>query len=140
MRRRSDFETAVRRGRRAGRPSLVVHIRTSEGADPRDARWSGSSIGTGAVQGADAPAPLSPTTRPPRVGFVVSRAVGSAVVRNRVKRRLRHLVAARVERLPAGSLIVIRANPGSANCSSAALSAEFDAALSRVLRTTAPPV
>ena len=29
---------------------------------------------------------------PPRVGLVVPRSVGSAVVRNRVKRRLRHAV------------------------------------------------
>ena len=30
---------------------------------------------------------------PPRVGLVVPRSVGSAVVRNRVKRRLRHAAA-----------------------------------------------
>ena len=30
---------------------------------------------------------------PSRAGFVVSKAVGNAVTRNRVKRRLRHLVA-----------------------------------------------
>lgn len=30
---------------------------------------------------------------PPRVGLVVPRSVGSAVVRNRVKRRLRHATA-----------------------------------------------
>ena len=29
---------------------------------------------------------------PARVGFVVSKAVGNAVIRNRVKRRLRHLM------------------------------------------------
>lgn len=38
----------------------------------------------------------------PRVGFVVSGAVGNAVTRNRVKRRLRHLAAAHVTDSPAG--------------------------------------
>lgn len=50
-----------------------------------------------------------------QVGFVVSKAVGNAVVRNRVKRRLRHLVAAALTSapdVPAGTAIVIRALPG----------------------------
>jgi ribonuclease P protein component len=37
-----------------------------------------------------------------RVGFVVSGAVGNAVTRNRVKRRLRHLAATHVVDTPAG--------------------------------------
>ena len=51
---------------------------------------------------------------PARVGFVVSRAVGSAVTRNRVKRRLRHLMRERVAGLDRGSLLVVRANPAAA--------------------------
>ena len=35
--------------------------------------------------------------QPPRVGFVVSKAVGNAVVRNRTKRVLRHVMAARID-------------------------------------------
>lgn len=56
--------------------------------------------------------PRSPASAAPaRVGFVVSRAVGGAVIRNRVKRRLRHLLAARLSILSAGSLLVVRALP-----------------------------
>ena len=78
-----DFRSAIRRGVRVGRPTLVLH--------------AGSS-GTGSV----------------RVGLVVSKAVGNAVTRNRVKRRLRHLAAAQLERTPAGTDVVIRALPSAA--------------------------
>jgi ribonuclease P protein component len=71
---------------------------------------------------------------PPRVGFVVSKAVGSAVVRNRTKRRLRGLAHQRLGLLPAGTDVVIRANPPAAQANSAELGAEMDGALSRVLR------
>jgi ribonuclease P protein component len=108
MRRSSDFEAAVRRGRRAGRQSLVVHLSRTD---------------------ADAPA---------RVGFVVSRAVGSAVVRNRVKRRLRHLTRERLELLPVGSLTVVRANAAAARATTDELSHDLDRALSSALRQPAP--
>ena len=49
-----------------------------------------------------------------RVGFVVSKAVGNAVTRNRVKRRLRHLVAAALPTLPGGVELVVRALPAAA--------------------------
>jgi len=45
----------------------------------------------------------------PRVGFVVSKAVGPAVTRNLVKRRLRHLARERVASLPADGMLVVRA-------------------------------
>ena len=48
---------------------------------------------------------------PPTVGFVVSRAVGNAMVRNRVKRRLRHLARERVSSLPGSCVLVVRALP-----------------------------
>jgi ribonuclease P protein component len=53
----------------------------------------------------------------PRVGFVVSGAVGNAVTRNRVKRRLRHLAAAHIgpESTGRGDIgIVVRALPRAA--------------------------
>jgi ribonuclease P protein component len=56
----------------------------------------------------------SSTSDEVRVGFVVSKAVGGAVVRNRVKRRLRHLAADRLADTPAGTRMVVRALPHSA--------------------------
>jgi ribonuclease P protein component len=52
---------------------------------------------------------------PPRVGFVVSKAVGNAVVRNRTKRRLRASVANRLNGIPTGLDLVVRANPAAAD-------------------------
>ena len=49
-----------------------------------------------------------------RVGFVVSKAVGGAVVRNRVKRRLRHLVAGQLPTTLAARDVVVRALPAAA--------------------------
>lgn len=65
------------------------------------------------------------------VGFVVSKAVGSAVDRNRVKRRLRHLMRERLDRLPSGSRIVVRALAPSAVASSDTLGFQLDRALAR---------
>ncbi len=45
---------------------------------------------------------------------MAGRRVGPAVVRNRVKRQLREQVRARLESLPPGSLLVVRALPGAA--------------------------
>nr|WP_223183763.1 MULTISPECIES: ribonuclease P protein component [unclassified Streptomyces] len=111
LRRREDFATAVRRGRRAGRPLLVVHLR-SGATDPH-------------TPGENAP--------PTRAGFVVSKAVGGAVVRNQVKRRLRHLVRDRLTELPAGSLVVVRALPGAGDADHTQLARDLDAALQRLL-------
>ncbi|GAB3995247.1 hypothetical protein GCM10029992_12000 [Glycomyces albus] len=49
-----------------------------------------------------------------RAGFVVSKAVGNAVVRNRVKRRLRHAAAEQLASWPVGTDVVVRATPKSA--------------------------
>ncbi|MFE7775550.1 ribonuclease P protein component [Streptomyces sp. NPDC057445] len=111
LRRREDFATAVRRGRRAGRPLLVVHLR-SGATDPH------------------APGESAPLTR---AGFVVSKAVGGAVTRNQVKRRLRHLIRERLPELPPGSLVVVRALPGAGDADHAQLAQDLDAALQRLL-------
>ncbi|MEW2550131.1 ribonuclease P protein component [Streptomyces zhihengii] len=111
LRRREDFATAVRRGRRAGRPLLVVHLR-SGATDPHAPGESAS---------------------PTCAGFVVSKAVGGAVVRNKVKRRLRHLMRDRLSVLPPGSLVVVRALPGAGDVDQAQLARDLDAALQRLL-------
>ena len=111
LRRREDFAAAVRRGKRAGRPLLVVHLRSH--TDPHEAG------------GAVAP--------PARAGFVVSKAIGNAVVRNLVKRRLRHLMRDRLALLPAGSLVVVRALPGAGEANHDELTRDLDTALQRLL-------
>lgn len=49
-----------------------------------------------------------------RVGFVVSKAVGGAVVRNRVRRRLRHLCATELQSTIGARDVVVRALPAAA--------------------------
>ncbi|MCF6522211.1 ribonuclease P protein component [Streptomyces sp. JJ36] len=116
LRRREDFSAAVRRGRRAGRPRLVVHLfrgdAAARGTDPHDAGGS---------------------PPPARAGFVVSKAVGNAVVRNLVKRRLRHLIRDRLGALPPGSLVVVRALPGAGAAGHDELARDLDTAMQRLL-------
>lgn len=114
LRERADF-TAVVRGRggsRSGSRLLVVHTRTAPAAQHTD-------------QTDAAPAA--------RVGFVVSKAVGNAVVRNTTKRRLRHIMRARVNDLPPGCDVVVRANPPAATAGYAELDAEVARLLARAL-------
>ena len=62
--------------------------------------------------------------------------VGPAVVRNRVKRRLRHLAAAQVERTPAGVHVVVRALPAAADARET-LAADLSSAWQRALQRLA---
>jgi len=105
MRRRPEFTAALRDGRRIGRPLLVAHILIRPGSD-----------------------------EPAKIGLVVSRAVGPAVVRNRVKRRLRHLARGYLHVLPGGSLLVLRANPPAATASYADLADELGSVFRALLR------
>ena len=98
----ASFQTAVRSGRRAGSRTLVVHLAVPAGP-----------------------------ARPARVGFVVSRAVGNAVVRNQVKRRLRHLAREHVTTLPGAAVLVVRALPAAADATYEELGADLARCLSR---------
>ena len=60
-----------------------------------------------------------------RVGFVTSRRVGGAVVRNRVRRRLREIVRRNQHTLVNGLWLVVVARPASARAASAALKEEW---------------
>jgi ribonuclease P protein component len=66
-----------------------------------------------------------------RVGITVSGRVGNAVVRNRVRRRLREAIGQRFERLPLHSDIVVAARPASAQASWDQLGGALDALLAR---------
>ena len=74
------------------------------------------------------------------MGLVVSKAVGPAVTRNLVKRRLRHLAREQLATLPPGSLLVLRALPPAAASSHAALGAELSRCLEGCLRRTGASV
>ena len=118
----------VRSGRRAGRPTLVLHYLPARAADTtRPVARSGG--------------PSDPADGP-RAGFVVGRSVGNSVCRHRVTRQLRHLVAARLHRLPPTADLVVRARPEAAGAGAASLARDLDAGLDRVLRdrSTAPRV
>jgi ribonuclease P protein component len=68
----------------------------------------------------------------PRFGLIVSKAVGSAVVRHRVARRLRHICARVTADLPAETDIVIRALPGVADVNSDELLRQLRSALRKL--------
>ncbi|MEE1618547.1 ribonuclease P protein component [Brachybacterium sp. J144] len=103
-----EFRAVTRGGVRSARSHVVVHL-------------SLLPQGTGA----------------PRVGFVVSKKVGNAVIRNRVTRRLREIVRPRLGELPADAAIVVRTLPGIAELPFAELEAEVDGALGAASRKLA---
>jgi ribonuclease P protein component len=102
MTRSTEFSTTVSKGVRSAQPDLVLHL----------------------AYAVDDPSG-------PRVGLVVSKAVGNAVVRHRVSRRLRHSVYPMLDQLQPGHRLVIRALPGAATATSARLAHELSAALRR---------
>ena len=103
MRAPEDFRRA-RRGTKSSSRTVVVHLRVA----------------------ADGSRPA------PMVGFVVGKQVGTAVVRNLVKRRLRHVFRERLDLLPPGSAVVVRATPRAATATSAELAEDVDRALMRM--------
>jgi ribonuclease P protein component len=111
MRRSVDFERAVRGGARAGRPTVVVHL-------ARD----------------------TDRTDGPLVGLVVSKAVGNAVHRNLVKRRLRTAAAQRIDVLPDDTLVVLRALPRALDVEYAQLQRDVTRGIDRALDRAPRPV
>lgn len=70
--------------------------------------------------------------RAARFGFIISKQVGTAVVRNTVRRRLKAVCADALARVPEGTDVVIRALPASATASYAELSADVNRCLDRL--------
>lgn len=85
----------------------------------------GDRAGTGLLVVHVAPSDAS------RFGLVVSKGVGGAVQRNRVKRRLRPLVRARLSDRAQVQAVVVRALPGAAGASSVELASALDSGLRR---------
>lgn len=96
----TDYKAVVRRGRRCAGAHTVTY----------------------AVRGAESASS--------RFGFIVSRQVGGAVVRNTVRRRLKAVCAESLE-LAEGRDVVIRALPSAATATYADLRAEVTRCLSR---------
>ncbi|UKA62873.1 ribonuclease P protein component [Arthrobacter sp. FW306-04-A] len=99
LRTSTDFSTTVRSGVRNGRRNLVLYT---------------APIGAG---------------EPSRIGFIVSKAVGNAVTRNLVKRRLREAGALSLNRHGTGLAVVVRALPAAATASWDQLLTDYNAAL-----------
>lgn len=71
------------------------------------------------------------TDGPARFGFIVSRQVGGAVVRNTVRRRLKALCFESLDVVTPGSDVVIRALPSAATASFDDLRADVSRCLAR---------
>lgn len=99
MRNSREFSQTISAGARGGTRRVVVHY-------DAESTWAESA----------------------RVGFVVSKAVGGAVQRNRVKRRLRAIVRDTLEELPDRSAMVVRALPRAAESSYAQLQSDLHTA------------
>lgn len=93
----------VRKGARVGQKNIVLHLRSEQ--------HNGCS----------------------RVGFVVSKAVGPAVVRNLVKRRMRAIMAQELTKLPHGTDVVIRALPRAGRAGFMELRHDISSGLSKYL-------
>ena len=120
LRRRPEFTAVVRSGRRAGRPTMVLHYLPER---PVDGVLSST------------PARNRATAHPSsaRVGLVVGKSVGNSVVRHRVSRRLRAAAAEELHRLPATADLVLRARPESGAADFGTLRADLAAGLDRLL-------
>ncbi|MCP3425517.1 ribonuclease P protein component [Rothia sp. AR01] len=104
MRTSVQFSETTRSGARSGRRNLVLYAHLTDESSP--------SLG----------------------GFIVSKAVGNAVVRNRVKRRLRELAAVTLAESPTGLDLVVRALPPASDAGWQDLREEYRGALRTALR------
>ncbi len=72
----------------------------------------------------------------PRLGLSVSKKVGTAVKRNRVRRRLKEIFRSSTARLPGGLDFVISARPAAAEASFEELNEEFLRSLRKLGKDT----
>ena len=114
--RHADFECVYKLGRRHFSASMTVFY------------WPRAEAGSGGANHAATKSPVKPAVAPGlRIGFTVSRALGGAVVRNRMKRRLREAV--RMTRPAAGPNADVVINP-----KKSLLTVDFTAVVNEVSR------
>lgn len=115
-----DFVAVLKRRRTVNRNDIVVHYLMRDDS----------------LSGADA----APGGSARRLGLAVSKSVGCAVERNRVKRRFRALAREHEEQLPAGCDVVMRAKPSARHASYASLdeqvSSSFAAVSAKIAKAT----
>lgn len=104
MTKSSEFQQTVKRGIRTTHADLVIHLHKS-------------CMDSG-----------------PKVGLVVGKSVGSAVVRHRVSRRIRHAAATVLPQLDPVDRMVIRALPSSERALSASLRMQLRDGIERAKR------
>lgn len=97
----AEYKTAVRRGRRCAGTHTVTYVNRAE------------------------------TDGPARFGFIVSRQVGGAVVRNTIRRRLKAVCFESLDSVAPGSDVVIRALPSAASATFADLRDDVARCLAR---------
>lgn len=100
----------------------AVH-RITAGSDYRDTVRRGRRVG-GRLIAAHAVFHVSRETSPARFGYIITKAVGNAVTRNRVRRRLKSISDAVIREGFTGVDVVFRAHPAAANASFADLDDE----------------
>jgi ribonuclease P protein component len=133
LRRRPDFLAVQSSGRKIhGSGFVALVVRATSGASATD--------GHGPAGGGRSPAPRernaassSPSTIPPtgRVGFTVTKRIGNAVTRNRIRRRAREWLR-RHGWIPAGLDVVFIAKEAAVAQSSAALAEDLRRMVGRI--------
>lgn len=99
-----DFTTVLRRRRRVSSHDLVIHYLIPDSV----------AVTSPPARGDQAACDELVQDRR-RMGLAVSKSVGNAVTRNKVKRRFRQLARAKEGLLPSCCDLVIRAKPGAAD-------------------------
>ena len=130
---RVEYEAVYGAGQRRSSPQFSVFFR-AQIALPKEA--SGREL-TREREGSSASALPVSAGRASRFGISVKKALGGAVVRNRIKRRIREIVRRNRTEIPTGWDIVIHPKSSVARAAFAPLEAEL-VRLLRGIRSTAP--
>ncbi len=131
LRKRWEFLRAQRDGAKHHLRHLLVYVVQSP--IPRDS--GGALLGQPGVVADDRDLPLGAERRGPRFGVTVTRKLGGAVERNRIKRRLRVLFRQGRQSLPTHIDLVCIAKQSAATASFAALERDFTGLIERLARS-----